>query len=138
MKEKSNIAGYVSAAVLAGITLVLFGRLQDVGPQSALRKLHQAFAENDAQLANSVVAEGIDSPYMKNMLPFLIPLLKNSNGYELVDAKRPRAFFVMAVEYRTRSGNVPFLWFLQDKGGVWKVNAQATDEAFERALHWSR
>lgn len=122
-----RIWGYAAASVLATITLGVFYVLQDYGPESAIRRYHQAILKQDRLDLQRVSVQEIDSENSRLLAREVGGFLAIGN-YQLVRMERTPGEVRAGVVYRPRGTQdvFPMIWIVEKKGGVWKVNVDKT------------
>jgi len=114
-------------AVLSLLTLSVFYVLQDYGPESAIRRFHDAVVRGDGIELQRVTAEDIRSPSVillaRDVKNFLV-----DGTYQLSRMERSQNQVQAAVVYRAKGSAelFPMIWIVEKRGSVWKVNADKT------------
>jgi len=118
---------YVAVAVLSLLTLGVFYVLQDYGPESAIRRFHDAIVRGDGVELQRVTMEDIRSPNVRLLARDVNNFLRNG-AYQLVRMERSQTQVKAAVVYRAKGSSelFPMIWVVEKQGSIWKVNADKT------------
>ena len=123
--------GWVSGAVLAGLTLGIFYVLQDYGPESAIRRFHRAISSQPvnvqelAQVTQQEVGQGVVSQLVQTVLA----IDPTAQRYQLRRMDRSPRQVRAEVAYLTPPGYVVVLpWVVRKTPGSesWRVDAVET------------
>jgi hypothetical protein len=129
MAERSGAGAPVPAILLAAITLAVFWILQDYGPESAIRRFHQAAITGDRDTLQGVSLHRIESPAVQELENDVRTLLRGGGAYRILRMDRgPRRVSAEVVYGRPGSPVViPMIWFVDKPEGhrSWRVNAPA-------------
>jgi hypothetical protein len=128
--------GILPAGILAIVTVATFARLQDYGPQSTVRRFHQAIAIRDVNELQRVVREPVASAPVATLVSGVSRLLINGSPV-LAGSKQTNGEERLLMTYRDDLGNAfPIVFFVErnrtDRN--WKINASKTSVAFENYL----
>lgn len=127
---------WVPAILLAGITLAVFTSLQNYGPQSAVRRFHQAIVTRDRAALETSVLEPVDSKPVGMLLQGVERLLLNGPP-ALTGSRQMNRSEQLLLTYRDGFGNAfPIVFFVEkpERQKNWKINASKTSVAFENYL----
>lgn len=121
-------SAYVAAALLAAVTLGVFYRLQDYGPESALRRFHSDVINKDTDDLQRVTIEPIESANAFNLERFVYGIMHAGARYELVRMDRSPDQVRAAVIYRVPNSpkDVAMIWVVERTPQGWRVNADKT------------
>lgn len=122
-------ASILSSVVLAAITLLVFYMLQDYGPESALRKFHEAIVQRDAQTLNEVTMGGTQSQDVREAVSAIGSFLIQSGArYRLLRTDHRGRQVGAEVVYIFPSGQTRTIyWIIVKSGNSWKVDPTATN-----------
>jgi hypothetical protein len=132
MKWKS----WIPAFLVAGLTLFVFFVLQNFGPQSAVRRFHNAILRRDSTELRASVLESTDSKSVRVLVDGVSRLLLNGPP-ALAGSRHEPNEEQLLLTYRDDQGNVfPIVFFVEKRPGQrnWKVNSSKTSIAFENYL----
>lgn len=118
---------YLAAGAISLLTLYVFARLQDYGPESAIRRFHAAIANQDTQELIRVTAEPIGSNNVR-LLVFSVGRWEKAGWtYQLLRMERTSDQVRAAVVYLDPMGGThPMIWIVERSGRSWRVNADKT------------
>jgi len=125
-------ASIVPAAVLALLTLLVFYVLQDYGPESALRKFHEAALKGDSGSLDRVSVGGSADQVTREAAATVQYFLKDppSGGggrYRLLRTDhRGRTVGAEAVYVFPSGQTKTIYWIVVKQGNRWRVDALAT------------
>lgn len=129
---------YGASAILSILTLAVFYALRDYGPESALRRFHQATIDQDLQALQRVCKEDVESPAVQRLLQHVSTLIRQGarirmgfvhreNRQERVGGQTTTIPSVITeVRYYTAQGVQNIFWVLDHDPGGWVVNASET------------
>lgn len=119
--------GYAAAATLSLLTLGVFYVLQDYGPESAIRRFHDAVLKRDPVELQRVTDEDVRSQSVQQLITQVGAFMR-SGSYQLLRMERSATQVQAAVVYRARGSRdvFPMIWVVEKRGGLWKVNADKT------------
>ena len=122
--------GFAAAAVLATVTLCVFGVFQNYGPESAVRRFHHAVAHDDLGEMAQVVTQGVDSSAMKELRGYVSRALAGSGaGYRILTSDRSEKQVVMLAKYQSTP---PIVWVVVKLPGGWRIDPYLTLQALRR------
>lgn len=129
----------LAAVALAVLTLGTFFQFRDFGPQSTIRRWHEAVAVKDLDTINNLTVGGWANPNTQGLANLIFNFLRAGAKYDIVAIRKPQSKVVVAVEYRFGNGmSRPLVWYLQKEDDTWKVNAEDTATSLSRQLGLSR
>lgn len=127
---------YWAAAVLAGLTLSVFAALRDYGPESAVRRFHQATLDGDEPGLQRVTKEEVRSTYVLRLRQELERLGREGArirmGFVQKEMRVDRSTMaqipsvIAEVRYYSPRGVQSIYWVLDHDPGGWVVNATET------------
>lgn len=122
----------VSAVLLAFLVCVIFFPLRNYGPQSAVRRFHQAVASNDLRQIAQFAEEPTNDPALAELSVFVYTNLRYAQPRLIAvqpDANRAKVL----IQYQNKFGaSQPVVFFVdQSTAGRWKVNSTATVTALK-------
>jgi hypothetical protein len=123
-----SAAGIVSALLLSVSTIAVFAVLQDVGPESALRKFHVAAVNGDFRRANEVCEPGSNEEYVRFLQRSVAQVARAGGRYEVRQVLRRRTVAQALVVYSFpfRSQEIPQIWVLKKSQGRWYIQPKET------------
>lgn len=131
MEPRSRVArSAILAAILLSLgVLSLFVRLQEYGPESAIRRFHQAVAlgpKGDAQLQRVTVqkVESDDVRYLENAV--VEATAGGRNRFRILRTDRTPTQVRAVVAYTRPVGPLYLVWVVDRVGRNWRVNATQT------------
>ncbi len=126
-----------AALLLAVLTLSVFWVLQDVGPESAIRRFHQALARRDAGELQSVTLQPLQAPAPQALVSRTQTLLTQGARFRVLRMDRTPNQVIAEVAYvlPNKTGTV-MLWVIRnsDRTAAWRVDATATLMATREAV----
>ncbi len=133
MAPKPAGIAYLAAVLLAAITLFVFGTLRDYGPESAVRRFHDAVSHHDAADLAKVAIEPIDSSSVQTLVGWIGQLDKMSVSAPQLAAERrePNQVSEVTLFHLQYGQEAPIVWIVVRSTSGWKVNAQETVAASE-------
>ena len=122
----------VSAVLLAFLVCVIFFPLRNYGPQSAVRRFHQAVATRDLRQITQYTEESTNNPALAELFVFVDTNLLYAQPRLIAvqpDANRAKVL----IQYQNKFGaSQPVVFFVdQSTAGRWKVNCTATVTALK-------
>ncbi len=134
-ESRSRFQSILSAGVLAALTLTVFGFAQSSGPESAVRRFHQAVREQRWRDVQALLTTPIMEPTASQLVQYVSLNLRNSSSVELRRIQiRNRVGEVYAV-YRGPNGgfaSLPFVVVRSADG--WRVDPEMTRERFSQLV----
>lgn len=120
-----SLAAALAMAVLVGVVFFL---LQDYGPESALRKFHQAIVSHDLAGLRRVVMAEANEDDLNRLAAMVEGLARSGARYRLRQVSREDRRVVAMVEYvlPNRLMQPTFFWVIQKSGGRWRVDVEST------------
>jgi hypothetical protein len=107
--------------VLCVVTLGVFARLQDFGPEGAVRAFHQALAVGDLRRIDELTLEGAREPWASWYVQTVGPLVRESDFVRVELQERvPRRALVLSTLGRG-GWRLSTLWEVALLGGRWRV-----------------
>jgi hypothetical protein len=135
-RASASFSSYAAASVLAVITLGVFFRLQDYGPESAIRRFHNDVLNDDSSDLQRVTVQSIGDQRVRRLVSLVHNLLVDGRRYQLVGMDRTPDQVRAAVIYRIpRREDRAIVWVVERSDGGWRVNADKTITILE---DWSR
>ena len=121
-----SLLSVLTVAVLAGGTLTVFGRLQNYGPQSAIRRFHLAVAEDNSADLQRVVLQPVTSPDVLELKKGVM-ILTSNGPYQISRMdRRPGEVAVAAIYSLPPPQTLVVIWVTVKDGRDWKVDAKKT------------
>lgn len=132
---KQRLPGLLAACILAVLTLGAFFILQDYGPDSAVRRFHEALRRGDPAELQQVVDEPISDQTVQYVCAFVKPLLQEGDQIQLARTDRQGDQDDVVVVYRRPNGQtLAIVWIVDRRASIWKINARLTAEALAESL----
>ncbi|MBX3112839.1 MAG: hypothetical protein KF857_12640 [Fimbriimonadaceae bacterium] len=130
---KENRRSIGVAAGLALLTLATFASAAGRGPESAIKKFHEAVKENDVAALAQVTLQPPDDPDVQRLAGVVRQLLSIEPHVELGKVQSIRTDAVVDVTYnRGRFGRQTVRFVLSQKKQVWQVDARETLDLYRR------
>lgn len=124
----STSASIVASLALAAVTLAVFFVLQDYGPESTLRRFHEAILQRDAETVNDVTVGGLKDPPTEQEVSNIYGYLQRGARYRLLGTDHRGRWVGAEVQYIFPSGRTAtYYWVIVKRGPQWKVDAEATE-----------
>ncbi len=137
------IKEFLPALALAAGTLFIFGRLQDYGPVSVVRRFHESIRAADAPNAPAqLLRENVQQCLIENISDLEPRRLITAVEQYMLDSqiglagteREPRSVRVL-IAYRKPDGFVlPVVFFVEKPQNKWKINATKTETALEHYM----
>jgi hypothetical protein len=121
----------VAAATLSVLTLAVFFTLRNYGPQSAVRRFHQAVASNNPTEMSRYAEESPSNPELLELGVFVYRNMMNGQPRLIAVQPGNNRAKVLVVYQNRYSGTQPVVFIVdQDaKTHAWRVNCSATFSA---------
>ena len=128
----------VAAAALAAVTLFVFYTLQDIGPESAIRRFHEAVITQNLPALQSVSVQSLDDPNTQKLATRVVEEIGHGARYQLLHMDRGRSEVGAEVAYIRPDGSVaPTYWIVErHPGRQWRVNAMRTLSIMSRTFRY--
>jgi hypothetical protein len=128
MSQPRPIYSYVSAAVLALVTIFTFYVYRNFGPQSVIRRFHIDAVRGNTSDLDRVCTEPLSSSEATNRLYlFVRGLVRRNVTYEIRDIRRLRHVVLVTVEYRRPDGaGLYVVWHVLQGPSDWRIDCDAT------------
>lgn len=128
MTSKVSTLGWLTSALLSLLTLFVFGSLQNYGPESSVRRFHQAAAELSQPMAEPLVEPAFDSAATQQLWSYVTSMLvdgKASVSVTHYQRKDDRA--VILTRYQFPGGEQQSLaWVVNREGKKWTIDTRET------------
>lgn len=125
-----RVSSSLAALVVAAITLVVFFVLRDYGPESAIRRFHEAAVSQDWPTLQQVTVEPIDDVGVKRLAFGVIELERNGANYIISHMEREPNRVVADVHYTLSDGEQgTTVWVVVKTHRIWKVSSNETFQA---------
>jgi hypothetical protein len=121
-------ASFLAAGALALVTLLVFFILQDYGPESSLRKFHEAIVQQDAKELGEVTTTNLADADTKLAVNVVSTILVSGNArYRLLMTDHQKGWIGAEVQYVYPNGQTRTIyWVVRKVGRDWKVDPTAT------------
>jgi len=130
---KENRRSIGVAAGLAMLTLATFAAAAGRGPESAIKKFHEAIKENDVNGLAQVSVQAPNDPDLQQLAGVVRQLLSIEPHVELGKVQSIRTNAVVDVTYnRGRFGRQTVRFVLTQKRSQWQVDAKETLDLYRR------
>lgn len=116
----------MSSILLSALTLAVFSSLQDVGPESALRKFHVAAVNGEQRALMDVTEPNVPPEAIQALQARVQAVARQGGRYEVRQISRRREWAHALVVYSVGRLEVPQIWVLEKRDGRWLVNPQKT------------
>jgi hypothetical protein len=127
--------GWPAAALLAVLTLSVFFLLQNYGPESTVRRYHEAVAKGDRVTQDQLIEETPDNPAAVQLSSLLTGIRRVADGYRPVNMDRKPGSVLLEVAYIRGNGIMARLpWIVHKRPGWNRWRISATDTL--RWLHY--
>lgn len=115
------------AAVLAIVVLTVFDKLQNYGPESAVRRFHEALITRNEPELEDVLYDPGSTDALNDIIARIYPLLADGAPIHLSDIDRkPSTVLVLVAYYPPDAQAASYDWVATKTPSGWKVNAAAT------------
>ena len=132
--RRRALTGGIVSLVVAAITITVFGVLRDYGPESAIRKFHEAVAKHDPQELLRVSTQGLDSYAEQWLVGRVEDNLRRGAWYRVARMDRRPGLVVAEIDYVSPDGTEEqSVWTVVLVEKRWLVDAEQTG-AFRRIL----
>ena len=117
----------IPALVLAALVLAVFSQLQNYGPESAVRRFHEALLTNNESEVEDVLFQPADPVAVANIANRIYPWFLQGAHIRLRDLQRnPTTVFVSVVYHTPDNKAGYYVWVTEKTPTGWKVDASAT------------
>lgn len=117
----------VPAIVLAALVLAVFSQLQNYGPQSAVRRFHEALLTNNDKELEEVLYQPTDPLAVARIVSRFYPLIHEEGAHiRLRDVQRSPSVVYVSVSYHTPNHAGYAVWVTTKTPSGWKVDAAGT------------
>lgn len=133
-QDPPSLSGWVASLALVVVTGAVFGSLQNVGPESTIRKLNRSLGivgpgmvSVDRAEVQPLLVQDLEDPVVVSVLN-RVAVLASGSSY-VAGQRHPLRSGQIVVEgaYLRSSGHyAPFVWVLMRSGRLWKVDAHST------------
>jgi hypothetical protein len=111
---------------------VIFFPLRNYGPQSAVRRFHQAVASNDLRQIAQFAEESTNDPALAELSVFVYANLRYAQPRLIAVQPEANRAKVLIQYQNWRGASQPVVFFVdQTTAGRWKVNSTATVTALK-------
>ncbi len=140
MKPKPLSVGSVLASgALALVVMLVFFVLQDYGPESAVRRFHEAIVRHDNETLKRVTKGSLETEVAQFELTAVEQVLKAGARYQLVRTDHRAGWVGAEVVYRSPNGQTGTIyWVVVKDGPTWKVDPEATRDQMSMPRAGSR
>jgi hypothetical protein len=132
----TNVAGLVSALLLAALTGGVFWVLQDYGPESALRKFHRAAVNRNYRELVDTVSPNSYRQNLEDLAYMVDTYARRGARYQLkfVERRNKRVKAEVIYVHPNRQMQPSVFWIVEKLPGGWRVNVNDT-VSFMRSLY---
>ena len=124
-----RVPGLAAAAVLAGVTLGTFAIFQNYGPESAVRRFHQAVQTKDDRTIEQIVLTDPGNSSVQDLKRLVAGLASRGPAYKIVKSERSRTQVEMLALYE---GGVRIIWVVVKANDRWRIDPYLTLQGFRR------
>ncbi len=125
----------LSAVALTLLTLFVFWVLQDYGPESAIRRFHDAVLNGDTHVLAQVTQEDIRDPRVAHLAQAVTWLDQQGARSVILGMHREPKLVAAEVQYTLPDGGEGRTWWIVVKiQRTWKVDASQTGQYFRSKL----
>lgn len=118
--------------LLSVLTLSVFAQLRDYGPESTLRRFHEAIRDQDLETLDRLTVEGANDYRLIALARSFKRAFDLGVSAQILGIRREPDRVVAEVAY-VRPGSAryePFNWVLVKSGGRWLVNTNESGRIF--------
>lgn len=134
-RQLPGSVGLLSSAILSLLTLSVFWMLQSTGPESAVRKFHEAVAAGRPDQIKDVVTSDPSDPNVQKLAAGVSALLRANANIQLAGADRQPGVVNLQIVYVLRDGRaMRHVFVVRRVGRYWKIDAAATISFFRQSL----
>lgn len=127
LSDSGRVSRILACVLLTALTLTVFGRLQYYGPESTLRRFHDAAVHGDVATINATTEEGADSKVVQELAERIQTFAERGAQVQPLELVRSPVDAKCEVVYADPvSGVVHIVWVLELQDRTWKINAQKT------------
>ena len=124
-----------AAATLAILVLAVFSVLQDYGPESAIRRFHDAVRRDDVRALAQVTEEDPRDARVQHLAQNVALLSKQGANYRILRMDREPRQVAAEVQYVLPDGRQGrTVWVVVKTRRTWRVEASETGRYFRRTL----
>ncbi|HZH97643.1 MAG TPA: hypothetical protein VEX38_01615 [Fimbriimonadaceae bacterium] len=134
MSREKSYTSLAASAVLAILTLLVFFVLQHYGPESAVRRFHQAVLNDSARELALVTVQTPGDPDVQFLSQMVRDSVRTGANIRLGRVERERNRAVAEVGYVYPRGVRVIYWVVERKPAGWMVNGKATTDLFRRMM----
>src|SRR2546423_11378130 len=126
MNASGSFKAVVSALVLAGLVLFVFGTLQNYGPESAVRRLHEAVLTRNQTEVDDVILQPSNPEEIARIEQVIWDALSQGAHIRLFDLSRSPTKVMVKVIYHAGDRAGYQVWATQKTKDGWKVDIHRT------------
>ncbi len=131
-----RLQSILAAAVLAALTLTVFGLTQNSGPESAVRRFHEALLQGSGDRLAAELADVRDVEAARELRARVLVLLQNRARVGVAkvvqEGKNARVFVTYQLPQQGLMAIIPFA--LRKSTGAWLVDARKTLDLIQQSL----
>jgi hypothetical protein len=134
--RKRRLSAIVTSAILVALTVSVFAKLRDYGPESTLRRFHVAALSNDLATMNATIKEGSNEGNVYWLRGFLRELSRQGTLPRIIGQRGDVNSVAVEVAYilpNTTQGMV-MVWKVDRVGRTWKINVDKTAQAIRESM----
>ena len=126
-ERRKRLWAYGAGAALTFLVLYVFYRLQDYGPESAVRRFHVDVQRQDWRDLTRVTLEPLGSAEPQALMALVNQYVFRGASYKLLAMQRSPEQVRAVVEYSFPTGDkLLFPWIIEKTGRSWRVNTRKT------------
>lgn len=125
-----RMTGWLAALLLSALTLSVFAVLQNYGPESAVRRFHEAAVNRNAEQLRRVSVRDLQDMPTRYLTFRVDELIRSGTRIQIRRTIREPRRVLVEVRYFFPGGGQTSLWWHVERqpNGEWRVNARRTLE----------
>ncbi len=127
----------LASALLAVLTVFVFSTLRNYGPDTAVRRYHQALLEQDLNEVQRYTVGSVQSSSSRALINEVLPILIQGGSFQIgrrTAQKDPRIVFTEVMYTRRDRQKIGMVFVAERTELGWKVNADKTLYVLVKAL----
>ena len=138
MGRKRLASAIVTSLILVALTLFVFANLRDYGPESTIRRFHEAAIAGDRAAINATTIEGYKNPFVANLVQGIRQLAEQGGQMRIVGQNYKVSDMQVGVTYSMRNGaSTTFNYYLTRSNREWRIDARKTKNAIYESLGYA-
>ncbi len=123
------IPGLGAAATLAAVTLAVFATFQNYGPESAVRRFHQALTARDLKAIAQVVDTSPDNSAVQDLARYVEAARMGNPNYRIVKSERGKDQVEILAFYAS-GALIP--WVVVRDRDHWRIDSYLTLQGLQK------